>query len=99
MNTGSRCINTGSSQDPVTLHCLGQNQTGASCETGTLVYPWILMGFCMGLVVLEDVIQGHFFLCQLVQKWLSYSFCKFEVSSTKTGVTVLSQTTTGRKNP
>jgi len=49
----------------------------------------------MELVELEDVIQGHFFLCQLVQKWLSYSFCKFEVSSTKTGVTVLSQMTMG----
>ena len=34
------CMNTGSSQDPVTLPCLGQNQTGASCETGVLVY-WL----------------------------------------------------------
>jgi len=57
------------------------------------------VGFCVGLVELEDVIQGHFFLCQLVQKLLSYSFCKFEVSSTKTGVTVLSQMTTGRQKP
>jgi len=69
---------------------------GAFLDPSALV---IVMGFCMGLVELEDVIQGHFFLCQLVQKWLSYSFCKFEVSSTKTGVTVLSQTTMGRKNP
>ncbi|KAH9011381.1 hypothetical protein EDB84DRAFT_1445184 [Lactarius hengduanensis] len=46
------------------------------------------------LVELEDAIQGHFFLCDLVGKWLSYGLNKFGVSSTKTDVTVMSQMTT-----
>ncbi|KAH9036288.1 hypothetical protein EDB84DRAFT_1437709 [Lactarius hengduanensis] len=56
-------------------------------------------GFCMGLVGHDSAVQGHFFLCNLVEKWLSYSLNKFGAHSTKTDVTVMSRMTTGRKKP
>ncbi|KAH9013597.1 hypothetical protein EDB85DRAFT_1899638 [Lactarius pseudohatsudake] len=37
---------------------------------------------------LDSAVQGHFFLCNLVEKWLSYSLNKFGAHSTEIDVTV-----------